>query len=238
MKYALALVVGLVGAALGFVLGAAVAAALAPLLGISEFEGAAGYFAVFIGGPLGAVLGFGTSTVLVLRRSGHRSLAAIAGRLALVAVGVLAVGAAALAAFWVMRPVINTNGPAPQLVFEIRLPPEAAPPNVDGYAIELQTSRNRMPGRLEGPREEDGRMVIAGSVEMYFRTWRRTLVLTTPDKTDVLFDIRLGPSPAHGATFGAWQRPDYIGEPGKDEARPATAADRYEIRYRAAWADD
>jgi len=237
MTYALALLAGIVGAGLGFMGGAAAAAALAPLLGISSFEGASGYFAVFIGGPIGAILGFVLCTVLVLRRAGHRSFGAVGGRLAMVAVGGVGVGAAALGAFWLMRPVINTDGPPPQLVFEIRLP-GAAPASVAGYEIELQTSKNRMPGTLKAPRQEDGRTVIAGSVEMYFRVWQRMLVLRLPDKTDVLFDVRLGLSPAHSATFGAWQRADYIGEPGKEEARRPTPAESYEIRYRTEWAGE
>ena len=92
-----------------------------------------------------------------------------------------------------------------------------------------------MPGSLTVPREEQGRTVIAGSVEMYFRTWNRLLVATMPDKTDLLFELSLGLSPAHSRTFGAWQRADYIGEPGKGEARRTTTADQYEIRYRTEW---
>jgi hypothetical protein len=72
---------------------------------------------------------------------------------------------------------------------------------------------------------------------MYYRTWQRTLVLTLPDKTDVLFDVRLGLSPPHSATFGAWQQAHYIAEPGKEQVRQANA-DRYEIRYRAEWAGE
>jgi hypothetical protein len=70
---------------------------------------------------------------------------------------------------------------------------------------------------------------------MYFRTWNRLLVATMPDKTDLLFELSLGLSPAHSRTFGAWQRADYIGEPGKGEARRTTTADQYEIRYRTEW---
>ena len=57
MTYLLALLVALVGAALGFALGAAAAGLLAPVLGITSFEGASGYFAVFIGGPIGGMAG-------------------------------------------------------------------------------------------------------------------------------------------------------------------------------------
>ena len=238
MTYALALLVALVGAGLGFALGAAAAGLLAPALGITAFEGASGYFAVFVGGPLGALLGLVSGALLVLRRASPLSVGALAGRLALVVAGVLGVGAAVVGAFWLMRPLVNANGPAPQLVFEIRLPPGAAPPAVNASAIELQTSRNRMPATLEAGRRDEGRDVIVGSVEMYYRTWQRTLVLTMPDKTDVLFDISLGLTPAHAKAFGAWQRADYIAQPGEGQARRATAADRYEIRYRTAWASE
>jgi hypothetical protein len=238
MTYVLALLAGIVGAAVGFAAGAAVAAALAPALGITSFEGASGYFAVFIGGPVGGVMGLVLGGVFALRRAGHRGFAAIGGRLTMVAAGVVGVGAATLAAFWIARPIMNANGPSPQLVFEIRLPPGATPSTAAGYAIELQTSKNQMPGRLENPRQEDGRTVFAGSVELYFRVWQRMLVLKTPDKTDVLWSLSFGLSPGHAKSFGGWQAADYIGEPGKDEARRATKADRYEIRYRMDWAGE
>ena len=50
-SYALALLAALLGAALGFALGSAAADLLAPALGITSFEGASGYFAVFVGAP-------------------------------------------------------------------------------------------------------------------------------------------------------------------------------------------
>jgi hypothetical protein len=238
MTYFLALLAGIVGAVLGFALAAAAAAGLAPALGITSFEGAAGYFAVFIGGPIGGLLGLVLGATIVLRRRGHRGFGAIGPRLALVVAGAVGVCAAVVGAFWLARPIINPNGLPPQVVFEIRLPPGVSLTTASGYAIELQTSKNSMPGSLEAPRQQDGRTVIAGSVELYFRTWQRLLVLKTPDKTDVLWSLSLGLSPGHAKSFGAWQRPDYIGEPGKDEARRANESDRYEIRYRTAWAGE
>jgi hypothetical protein len=235
MTYLKALLAGIFGAAAGSALGAGLASLLAPALGITEFEGAAGYFVVLVGGPVGALLGFALGAVVVLRRSGHRGIGALGGRLALLLASVVALGAAGLAAFWLMRPIVNPDGPAPQLVFEIRLPPGAEPPPADRDAVELQTARNRMPARLTGARREDGRTILAGSVEMYYRTAQRALVLTMPDRTDVLFDIRLGRSPNHAPSFTAWQRADHIAEPGRAEVRRSTPADRYEVRYRTVW---
>jgi hypothetical protein len=120
----------------------------------------------------------------------------------------------------------------PQLAFEIRLPPGALASSGSASTVELQTGKNRMPGTVEGMHQDESRSVIVGRVEMYYRTWQRTLVLTLPDKTDVLFDIRLGLSPEHARAFGAWHQADYIAEPGKDQARRVSAADGYQIRYR------
>jgi hypothetical protein len=235
MTYALALLAAIVGAALGCALGVALASALAPVLGISSFEGASGYFAVFIGGPMGGLLGLVLGATLVLGRAGHRSVGAVGGRLAVILAGVVSIGAVVLGGFWFLRPVLNSGGPPPQLVFEIRLPPSATPTNPDGWSVMLQTSQNRMPGSLDAPRQEQGRTIIPGRVELYYRTWSRLLIVTMPDKTDLLFEVRLGLGATHSRTLGAWQRPDYIGEPGKDHARRPTAADQYEIRYRADW---
>src|SRR5262249_50287842 len=140
VTYLLSLVAALLGAGLGFLAGAAAASVLAPLLGISSFEGAAGYFAVFLGGPIGAGIGLIGAPMLVLRRRGHRQLSALTGRLALAVGSVLGLAALALGAFWYMRPIVNPNGLPPRLVFEIRLPPGAALPDRRDSFLELQTS--------------------------------------------------------------------------------------------------
>jgi hypothetical protein len=237
VTYVFALLAGIVGAALGALAGAVIAGALASVLGVSNFEGESGYFAVFLGGPAGGALGLVAGATFVLRRSGHHGLVAIGPRLVAIFAGVIGVGGALLAIFWFMRPIINAGGMPPQLVFEIRLPTSS---NGDPTksTVELQTSQNRMPGTVAEVRREEGRSIMTGRVEMYYRTWQRTLVLTLPDKTDVLFDIQLGLSPPHAKAFGAWQQAHYVAEPGKEQARPANAADGYEIRYRAEWAGE
>jgi hypothetical protein len=238
LVWLLAILAALVGGGAGFLLAAAVAGALAPALGISSFEGAAGYFAVFIGGPIGAVVGLLVGPILVLRWAGHRRRGALLPRVALAVLGAVAVVAAGVGIFWTMRPLVNPNGPAPQLVFEIRLPPSVAAPAVTADSpVELQTSRNRMPATMQGGRHEGDRVVLAGRVDLYYRTWERTLVLTMPDKSDVLFDISLGLTPEASKSFGPWQRAEFIAQPGRGQAQRAAAADRYELRYRVEWPD-
>jgi MFS family permease len=237
MVWLLAFLFALLGAGAGYMLGAGAASALAPALGITTFEGAAGYFAAFIGGPIGAILGLIAGPYFVLRRGGYRG-GALAGRLAFVGAAAVGLGVAVLAGFWLLRPLVNPGGPAPQLVFEIRLPPGAVPPSANDSPVELQTSRNRMPATLQASRRDGDREVLTGSVELYYRTWQRLLVLRMPDKTDVLFELSLGMTPDRIKDFGPWQRASYVAKPGDSEARRATDADRYEIRYRTDWAGD
>ena len=238
MTYVLAILAALVGGGLGAVLGAAAAGALAAALGISSFEGASGYFAVFIGGPIGALLGLVVGPLLVLRRAGHRRIGALVPRLAIVWFGAVAIVAAGLGGFWAMRPLVNPNGPAPRLVFEIRLPPSAVAPNAADSPVELQTSRNRMPATMQPGWRDGDREVLAGSVELYYRIWQRVLVLTMPDRSDVLFDISLGLTPEATKSFGPWQRAEFVAQPGEGRPRRATPTDRYEVRYRVEWAGD
>ena len=151
MTYLLALLAALVGAALGFALGAAAAGLAAPFLGITSFEGASGYFAVFIGGPIGGLAGLVLGALLVLRRAGHRG-AAVGGRVALVFVGVVGLAAAGMAAFWLMRPLVNANGPAPRLVFEIRLPPGVARRSTTGQGHSRAADQQEPDARQSGAR--------------------------------------------------------------------------------------
>jgi hypothetical protein len=240
VTYLLALLGAITGAAVGAFLGTAIASVLAPVLGITSFEGAAGYFAVFIGGPLGGLIGLVLGAILVLRRRGHQGFGAISGRVGLVFVGMIAVAAAVIGFLYLNQDIVNPNGAAPQLAFEIRLPAGASPPTGNERPIQLETSKNRMPALMqrEATRSEEGRTVLVGLVEIYYRTSQRMLVMTMPNRTDVIFNLNLGSVPKHAKEFGSWQRADFIGEPGQTQARRATATDNYEIRYRAEWAGE
>jgi hypothetical protein len=234
MTYLWALLLGVLEAGLGFVLGFAAADALAPALGVTSFEGASRYFALFVGGPVGALVGFVVGSSLVLWRAGHRRPAALTGRVALVGAGAVAIAALVLGGFWFLRPLVNADGPAPRLVFEIRLPPGLPPLAAAGPPVELQTDKNRMPAALQAGRRDGDREVIIGTVDLYYRTWQRMLVLTMPDKTDVLFDVPLGLTPGHTKGFGEWRRADYIAH-GDGRARHTAPSEAYDVRYRVDW---
>jgi hypothetical protein len=236
MPYLLAFVAGIVGAAVGWAAVAAATVVIAGYMGVSDFEGARSMLAVFGTGPLGGLAGLVAGVALVLRRRGGHGAAGIALRTPLV---VGAIAAAAAGGLWWMyetRPVLNTNGPAPQLAFEVRLPAGLAPPPGGGLRAELHTERNRMPARLaEAPaRSEDGRAVLAGDVEVYYRSGWRLLEVRLPGQADRLFKLDLPASPRRSTPFGRWERAQYVAGPDA-QPRPAGADEGFEIRYRMIW---
>jgi hypothetical protein len=235
MTYVLAFLAAIAGAAAGAFLGGIIGGGLAPVFGISSFEGASGYFVVFVCAPIGGLIGLVVGTVWVLRQRGVRSAGALAGRFSMVVLGLIALAAGVFAAFYFSQDILNPNGPTPRLAFEVRLPPGVAPPAGRDRGIELQTSKNRMPPNTLTVSQDGDRTVIAGTVDLYFRTSQRMLVMAMPDKRHVLFNLKLGAKPSHSRQFGAWQRADFIGEPGDDHARRPTPAESYDIRYRAVW---
>src|SRR5262249_59682813 len=105
----LAFLFALLGAGAGYMLGAGAASALAPALGITTFEGAAGYFAAFIGGPIGAILGLIAGPYFVLRRGGYRG-GALARPPALVGAAAVPLGGAGAGGVFVR----GAPGPPPR----------------------------------------------------------------------------------------------------------------------------
>jgi hypothetical protein len=237
MKIMIALLAGIVGAVVGGFLGIAGAAMLAPMLGITSFEGASGYFAVFIGGPIGVLAGIIVGVVLASRLSGVRSGGAIAGRFGLVVLVIFGLVAAGLAYMWFERDLVATGGPPPKLAFEIRLPPGTPAPAPADITIHLDSAKSHNPATLvtQQFRRDDDRPVIVGSVEIYYRESSRLLVMRLPNQPDRIFALKLGKDPKHSKQLGPWQRVDHIFEQGQTAARRATAADNYEVRYRAVW---
>ena len=95
------------------------------------------------------------------------------------------------------------------------------PGSVRGIAIELQTDINSMPGepRFNQFRRDGDRPVIAGDVELAFRTAHRQVEVKVKGQPDRLYAIGLSAKAPHASEFGPWQ--------------PNT--DGSEIRYRAKW---
>ena len=184
-----------------------------------------------IGGVLGALAGF-LATLLVLGTAlGMRWRGKEAGGLAvnsLKAFGVVLALCAAVGGAYLWyevesaTPWLNPNAATPVLRFEVRLPAGAAlPAAARDVAIELRTDQNRMPGepRLSQFRRDGDRAVIAGDVELAFRTAHRQLEVKIKGQADREFRIGLSDKAPHAPELGPWQ----------------PQADGSEIRYRAQW---
>jgi hypothetical protein len=227
--------VALVGGVVGLGAGALAGALIAAATGMSNFEGAAGYFAVFACAPIGALVGLLAGVWVALRlRGGSRSVTAVLVYGALTLGTVVAGGAGVVALMLLFDETLDRNAAKPQALFEIRLPPGSRL-DEDRRAIEVELDTDRSSASAffhEEWRHDDDRPVISGGVELALRTTERILVLKIRGEPDRLFRLELPGKPGHSDEFGPWQPVDFVAD-GGPQPRRATAADRYDIRYRA-----
>lgn len=226
MKKSLHIIGGILGAVAGF---------FAALL-VFELAGfgnradpiTSGLLALLVFAPAGAIVGLVIGTWLGMRWRGGNDGGGLA-RNSFKSLGVMlalcaAVGGAyAWYAISTATPWLNPNGATPVLQFEVRLPAGAAlPAAAQDIAIELQTDQNRMPGEVKfnQSRREGDQAVIAGDVELTFRTAYRQLEIKIKGQPDRTFPIKLTAKAPHTPEFGTWQ----------------PHPDGSEIRYRAKWA--
>jgi len=229
--YLLAALLGLIGAVLGYILTGFVADTLLAMSGMPDREGYRAMIAFFTFAPFGGLMGLLGGIALVLRRRGrHRGLA-LAGRTALTAAALAAVTSLCVWAYVVAGDdILAKNGPPPQLHFEIAMPKGAEPP-ADGVAVDLNTDKNTMPSTF-AMTTTDGRPVIKGQVDLYFRTSRRILVLRVPGEPDRLFILGLAANPSGTEDFSAWRRVDEVADGPGGALRKGKETDDYRIRYR------
>ena len=239
MNFILAIVAGLVGAALGWAAVAAIALLVGSITGVSNFEGKLGIVAVFGFGPLGGLIGLIAGIWLVLRRGGQRSAAGAALRVPLVILAIAALGAAGAWYLYETRPQLGSasTGQA-RLDFEIRLPPGMAPPApAHRIQVTLSTERNTMPGEIREARtrQENGRTVLVGSVDLAYRSsWRLLELKTGPGDVARIFDLKLPARPSHMKDFGSWRRVDFTATAG-GQPIPAPASEAFELRARVVY---
>jgi hypothetical protein len=223
MKSSLRIAAGIAGAVAGFI-------ATIGLLELGDFGNRAdpittGLFAVFIIAPCGAIAGLVLATKLA--SLGDNNAGGLA-RNSLKSLGVtvlLCVAAAVtylVIAYATATPWLNRNGNNPLLVFEVRFPAGVTVPTApERIAIELQTDLNTMPGELTpaGYYRDGDQPVIAGEVELAYRTSHRQLAVTIEGQPSRIYPIDLTARAPHTPEFGTWRR----------------LADGSEIRYRAKW---
>ncbi len=232
--FLIALIGAIAGLVAGFFAGAVAGTLIASATHMSNFEGAAGYFAVLCG-LVGAVSSLFAGVWLAFRLRGTRkSMGAVVtyGVLSLGALVAVATGIIMLMLFF--DDTLNRNAAKPQALFEIRLPPGTTlPADRRGIEVELNTDKNGASAFFHREWHNDGnRPVISGGVELAYRTTGRILVLKIKGEPDRLFALKLSGKPGHSDDFGPWQPIDFVAE-GGGQPRKATPADQYEIRYRA-----
>lgn len=186
-----------------------------------------GLLALFVYSPMGAIGGAVLASWLVshpgtapgsgsVARNSLKSLGVVA-LLCVAGIGIYIAYAYATATPW-----LNRNGGNPLLVFEVRFPAGATvPTSAQGITIELQTDLNTMPGEVTPAafyRDGDQR-VIAGEVELAFRTSHRQLAVNIQGQPSRIYPIDLTARAPHTPEFGTWRRLN----------------DGSEIRYRAKW---
>ena len=186
MSWLASVIVSLLTAAVGLVLGGYLASLAVGWYRVSSFEGASGYFVVafaLIGLVAGLVIG------LVVSRVGAASFgftfwkSFFASQLALVGIAAIVGGIARLAAD--VAPTLH--GEPMLLAVEIRWPASAtASPATDTtqrrlrfYSVSGRTARNSREGALwmEDARHEDGRWIVPGAVAVYTSRGERMLAI-------------------------------------------------------------
>jgi MFS family permease len=233
VTYSLAAIGGLIGAILLWLSTGFIADFLLELSGMSAREGGRAMLAFFAYGPFGALVGFGLGVWLVLHQRGaHRSIAAVAGAIVTAVLMVAAIYGAVIGYFALTDDVLVRNGPPPQLHFELRLPAGTVlPDKLDGVRVDLDTNKNQAFSTLTGTAADQGRPVIQGVVDLYFRASSRILVLKINGEPDRLFVLQLAANPPASTDFGPWQLVDYVADPGQ-APRQAGDGDDYHVRYR------
>ena len=232
MSWLASLVVALVTAAVGLVLGGYVASLAAGWYRVSSFEGGAGYFVVAIallGLVAGAIIGLVMSRAVAdaLHLGFWRTL--VASQVAVSTIALLVGGIARLAAD--VPPTLG--GERLLLVVEVRWPASAqASPAADTtprrlrlYSVSGRTARNSRDGALwmDDARRDDGRWVVPGAVAVYTSRGDRLLAIEpAPDGAKGF----LVPLPAHPRKAQLeWS--DWL-----PRAHAAAASDGFAMRFR------
>ena len=89
----------------------------------------------------------------------------------------------------------------------------------------------------DAPRTDNGRAVLAGSVELYYRSGWRLLEIRMPGQLDRIFKLNLPASPRRSTEMTRWQKADFVAEPGLSQPRKSGPDEAFEIRYRVIWTE-
>jgi len=236
MRWPPALLIGLICAVLGTVLGLFLGDAITKAYRVSNFEGQRGYAVVFLFGPAGLLLGLiiGIVTARVSAGVGSAHFFKTQG-LALLVTGVVAGGVSGLALLLADRPP-KLGGNELNLEFEIRIPTDQPVPE-DLEAAELRVSfyENAKNNRLaelafDQVTRDSAFVTVPGTAWIGSHSIYRMLSAGFGSGDSHVFEIRLPPGPTQADT--AWTEWTKTRDPlGQSEAR---TGERYQVRYRVA----
>ena len=201
------------------------------------------YLLAALAGLAGAAAGWFIAAALGNAIAGAMGVTDFEGARGMAAVGGFGpIGAAAVVVRLQTLPMLGGGRSLPpQLVFEIRVPAALALPAAQhDLKIELQTDRNTADALLTGPwppaaGDEPGTRLVAGLVELYFRTSRRMIVAKLPDGRSLLFAPKLRAAPAGSPDFGDWRALDWVDDADAKQPRRPRADEAFAIRYRVRW---
>lgn len=219
----------------GFAVGVTVLGELAPLWGIPNREGAAGMFAIAVGGPLGTIAGVLLSLRLLRRYATdlRRKRYMAAGALAILIGVPLGLWAHET---WRTWDRIYPSGDEYGLSFQIRLP--AAHPSPEGakIGIELRSPKENpsciVYDHPHGLSRESDRFIISARCPLRYRTAKRSILMRMGDEPTQVFEARVAARP-ESRTYSEWFPADEVFDNVSGQRRPPRPDEKYEIRYAA-----
>jgi hypothetical protein len=236
MRILSAVIGGIAGLLLGYFGSAFLSAIVMGWFGVSDFEGGRGMVAAFLFGPLGGLLGLVGGIWLGLRLGGRQPAGKTLKGAGIALLTIIAITAAGLAIQYYSVPHrLEYDQAGASLEFELRAPSGFALPD-DPALIEvsLDTDLNQQPAgwRDSAPRRDGEWNVLAGEVELYYRTSQRLLVFRFPDGRDRIFrpDLSAKPDPDQG--WSAWRPVDFVGLAGQPQTMKPGTEDPFELRHR------
>ena len=238
MSHIIVVGAGLLGGVTGFAVSAIIAIWLAKANGVSSMEGAHGYLGM-VAGIGGGLIALVLSMFLALRWQGVTNLGSlIAGTLG-GGLTIFGLTAFAFGIYWLSVPkLLNRNGASPQLYFEI-IPPAGFEAEPETLKASLNCNSQERPAVYLSPefeKSEDGKTVLSGRVELYYRASWRLIALELPDQRSILFKLWIPADPTTSAKHRKWSEwyiADEVNLPGQSQpVRVKSEADAFKIRYR------
>jgi hypothetical protein len=221
---------------IGFVAGAI---GLTELAGIPSMEGQAGYFALFVGGPVGAVIGAVIGFIISKSFEGNPKAGqwAVGGSYLLIVLFFGGAYAIELARTW---DKLDDSGSEKDLSWRVRLPAGAPWPAGQKAGFELRSEKENVACSMydapHGTSREEERFIFNGSCKLRFATPKRELWVRIGGGPNLIFKLRI---PARYEvvpySVSSWYRVDEVLDPAEGSQRRAPKPEEagYEVLLSA-----